>query len=533
MQVLYVTTFDVESAAASPDAQSTHADAADVCLELLGKWLGGTAGLPVDASQLRSDGDCALPPAYGKRRTAEWTHTGSENVWATRLERRDIDDGTSEAFITRITVGKSPHGVDIRISLARELTGANLTPTAPAELHQPSFVANLVGDRRLVVRADRQRQDGRYLQVRSPNEVAELAASLDSTSRLPILLLHTRTLEAIRAARHAAGKLVGLVRVVTLDLNATRYLHRLLPNVDVPYQGGLLVWPGQDAQPTTVESGLVNSQLKDDLRLYLMTRIAPLSVLTRGDDWLYRRARQEDRSLRARAAAERSAAAARSGSTREEIEALKDERDQALRRAEEAEDAFAEADDQAKALAGEVANLRAKVEQLEVAFLYSAPGELSQTEPSFDDVPPAPTPGDAETLRILAEHLERAAEGRIVFTTNAYAAWRKADQYPTADEMRDSLIKLAKVARDLYDGQDRAMDHVAKWVRENYDLKISLQDDGLSKKWGTFQWEGRSLDRTPHVKVNDGVPPYACGRIYFAFDATNKQIVVDHIGLHA
>ncbi len=182
-------------------------------------------------------------------------------------------------------------------------------------------------------------------------------------------------------------------------------------------------------------------------------------------------------------------------------------------------------------LADKVETLQAQVEQLTLASLYA--GQAEAPEPSFDNVPAAPSPGETNALQALADHLERAAQGRIVFTSNAIAQWKKADKYPTPADMRDSLIKLAKVAADIYGEQDLTVGHMDNWIRENFDLKVSLQDDNLPKQWAKFEWQGVQLDRTPHVKVNDGVPPYACGRIYFAFDSARKQLVVDHVGLHA
>ncbi len=76
------------------------------------------------------------------------------------------------------------------------------------------------------------------------------------------------------------------------------------------------------------------------------------------------------------------------------------------------------------------------------------------------------------------------------------------------------------------------MSHVDTWVRERYDLRISLQDSTIPKRFRNFSWEDKSYSRVAHVKVNDGVPPSECGRIYFAFDHEHLRIIVDHIGLH-
>ncbi|MGB7962483.1 MAG: hypothetical protein WCF12_05925 [Propionicimonas sp.] len=98
--------------------------------------------------------------------------------------------------------------------------------------------------------------------------------------------------------------------------------------------------------------------------------------------------------------------------------------------------------------------------------------------------------------------------------------------------MRESLVKLARVSAAIYSGGDLAIGHLDTWVRENFDLRISLQDDEMPRKFRTFRLEGVSYDRTPHIKVNDGVAPWACGRVYFALDRLNSRVIVDHVGVH-
>lgn len=98
--------------------------------------------------------------------------------------------------------------------------------------------------------------------------------------------------------------------------------------------------------------------------------------------------------------------------------------------------------------------------------------------------------------------------------------------------MHAALLKLAQVAYDLYDGQERSIGHVDTWIRETYDLRVSLQDDQMPRGFRYDNWEGQRHDFTPHAKVNDGVPPHECGRIYFAFDKDNGRLLVDKVGLH-
>ena len=531
MEVLYVTNLDI---AASASSQLQEIDPAQVCLELVGDWLGDRTDHVVPYYSLLADGESQLTPAHGRQRDARWEHVAGADTWATRVERRDVaPDGVE--FITRLTVGDAPDGVTVRISMARESRATGLTPTTLPTLHQPAIVAALVEDPRLHVSVDGQVQDGRYLQVRSPEETALLAQALKQRKRLPILLLHSRTLEAQATARRCASRLVGLVRVVTMDYRATRHLRTLEPVADVPYSGGLLVWADLSSPPLPVPTEQINNPDRDVLRAALMSRIAPLSVFTRGVDTAYRTARRAASAERNSEAAAASAEAAQSGTIEEQLEAVTLERDRAREMETFATEECAKAEALAQERADEIERLTAQVEQLTLAsrFMHAShPPDDAPEEKTLDNTPAELEVADGTSLEKLCQHLERAVEGKIVFTPNATAAWKQADRYATPELMRDSLIKLATVARDLYDDQDRSIGHLDTWVRENYDLRISLQDDKMPKKFKTFIWEDRSYERIPHVKVNDGVPPAECGRIYFALDHSNKQLIVDHVGLH-
>lgn len=528
MQVLYVAGFDIAPAKDAPEGT----DAAQVALDLLGWWIGGRTDPPVPAGDLLEDGERELALAHGaQRRTATWEHVDGEDTWATRVERRDIGADGSQ-FVTRVTVGDGPAGTSVRVSMARESASAGLTPAPLPDLRQPVIVGTLAQDQRLEVRVAGQVQDGRYEQVRSPAQVELLAQALGQTSRLPVLLLHTRTLEARAGAQKVASRLIGLVQVVTLDYRAARALHEHLPQLEVPYAGGLLVWADMAAPPAVISAAQANHGDPDVLRAMLMARIAPLSVLTRGVDEAYRRARLQAQAHQTAEAAERTAAAEGSGDAEAALAALRSELEVTKNELAWVYDECAKAENLAAERSGEVAVLRAKVEQLTIAAAYlpvtaSTDGEVE----TFDNAPKLVV-GDTASLEDLTQHLERVSKGRIVFTPNAVAAWRKADRYSTPEEMRASLVKLAQVAHDVIGGHAEPRGHFDTWVRENYDLKISMQDDEMPRKFRTFTWEDASYDRTPHVKVNDWVDPHECGRIYFTIDSENDRYIVDHVGLH-
>ncbi len=530
MQLLYVTEFGV-----APARQDDPVDVAvGATLSVLGKWAGAPEA-PVTSGDLLDDGSC--PPAatrHGANKRTEWNHlrAGGED-WVTRLDV--VSTGADRAvFTARVSVGLIGGALRLRVGMAREVgqSSAGLTPIANPVVLQPRFLTDLVQRRDLRVSCDGQVVDGRFLQARGSHQAAVVAEGLGQENRLPMLLVHSRTRHAHAGVHQAAAGLIGLVTVVTLDLPTVRHLLALESRARIPYEGGLLIWSGRQVPATTVHRDVVNAEDPDALRAWVMKQVAPLSALTRGSDEVYRTVRLAVRSARADEAAAQTAAAIQTGTQDAVIEALTEERDQALRDYEYATGQWAQADHGARTSADEAARWKATAEQLQVAKDYGPAPVIDDADgPTFENVPELRSK-DTESLDRVCEHLERAAENRIVFTPAARAAWRKANRYPTPQLMRTALTKLAQVAHDLYDGQDRTMTHPDTWMRENYDLKVSLQDDVMPKSFRSFEFEGKRHDRTPHVKVNDGVPPHECGRVYFDFDKENGRLVVDHVGLH-
>ncbi|QZN85425.1 hypothetical protein [Cellulomonas sp. C5510] len=527
MQILYVTDFVIEPAPA------VNIDAAvETTLDALSAWV-SAANSVLNASDLLNDGRRDLRATHGAlRKYAEWTHLRSPlGNWVTRLDVVTIGRDGSH-FTARVSVGLLNGSLRLRLGMAREVDAAGLSPVADPQVRQPHILADLVNHPSLRVSSGGQIVDGKFLQARGADAAALVADVLRVQHRLPVLLVHARTRQGHQSARRAAAGLVGLVRVVTVDLPTARHLLAHEPRARVPYAGGLLVWSDLDLPATVVGEEIVNAREVDTLRATTMRQVAPLSVLTRGSDELYRAVREAGRVSRSELAAARTAAAVESGNLTAIIEALNQERDQLRSDLNDAMEAWADSDARARGLASEAARWKATAEQLQIAQHYAGAALIDEnTDASLDDTPALVT-GDAETFDALASHLEKATEGRLVFTDAARTAWKKADRYPTPVDMRTALVKLAQVAWDLNDGTDRTIGHVDKWIRENYDLKVSLQDDKMPRSFRTFTFEGEKHDRTPHVKVNDGVPPHECGRIYFAFDPENGRIVVDHVGLH-
>lgn len=531
MQVLYVIEFSVTS-------HNFNADPYGETLDSVTSWLALLAGHDLDEKLLGSSGDVALlPNRAGASRTAVWEVAGTDDIKAIRVEIRDGSPDSGTAFVTRVTVGRIGSAATVRVSMARESSPIWLSPAPAAEIRQPGIVRSLLENNQIILSIVGQEQDGRYIQVRTDPEVRTLASAIQKPTRLPILLIHTRTLPALATARQVAGKLAGLVRVVTLDYRASRALDVELPGYAPPHAGARLIWSDPSALSVTFDPPRVNADDPDILRANLMRLLAPVSVLARGLDQAFREARRAeivDRDLDARSRAEHAAA---KGDLVAEAEALRAEASAARASAEEWQRLATDEEQRAdrfQTQAGKVSALEAQIEQLTIALHAVPPASEHHDTTERDPWSGLPelVSGDSDSAEDLFLHLEDAASGHIAFTDRAASTWKKC-KYPFSDEMTVCLIKLARVAAVLYDGNERSYPHLDTWMRDEFDLKVSLQDDTIEKnsKMRYFDYDGAVHDRTPHVKVRDHAPPSQVGRIHFALHHEGQRLVVDHVGL--
>lgn len=530
MQVLYVVEFDVHPKHEGVDPYSAVVD--DIT-----KWLSYTAGRPVPKSELEATGSVSVPPnpRSGDERTSSWEVVQAAEAKAIRLEVREVDANSEAVFLTRVTLGQIDSRTTVRVSMARESSPTWLSPAPPANLHQPSIIRSLAGSRDVTLFVRGQAQDGRYIQVRLDNEVDELVAIIKGATRLPILLMHTRTMPALDLARTVGRKLVGLVRVVTLDYRTLCAVEERMPGFAPPVAGARLIWSDPTAETVVFDGFDVNDDNPEFMRARLMRLLSPLSVLARGVDTAYRevrRAELRERDLRtreqSRLALERGDASVQVKALQEELNAVRENADDWQHLAEEEEQRA----DRFQAIAEQVPELEDKIAQLSLA-LRSSSGtstELSKPDP-WDDLPTLET-GSETSASSLYLRLTDAASGRIVFTDRAVSSWKKC-RYPYPEEMTECLVKLARVAAALYDGTDRTIDHLDNWIRDEFHLKVALQDSVIEQNprlWKAY-FEGEEYDRTPHVKVRDHAPPSEVGRIHFALDSKNRRLVVDHVAL--
>ncbi|MGW0042212.1 hypothetical protein [Rhodococcus sp. NPDC003348] len=530
MQVLYVVEFAVRPRDSAVDLYST-------ALGSVASWLAFAAGHDVHQPLLEASGCLDLKPnKSGTPRTAIWDVIGTEDATAIRVEIRDENQESGSVFVTRLTLGRVDTVTTVRVSMARESSPTWLSPTPPVDLRQPGVIRSLLDESRIVLAISGQVQDGRYLQVRTDAEVSTLAEAIRKPSRLPILLVHTRTLSALAGARQAAAKLVGLVRVVTLDYRASRVLNAELPGYAPPFAGARLVWSDPSASTVPFDELVVNSENSDMLRAHLMRLLAPTSVLARGLDRAYREARRAEVALQDRDARARTVYALAEGDSSAQIEALQDELASARASANEWQQLATDEEERAEGFqsaAEMVPVLKAEIEQLKVALHASiVPNDVVAAEKDPWATLPGLHTGDASSAENLFLHLEDAGSGHIVFTNRAALSWKRS-RYPFPEEIAESLTKLARVAVKLYDGSDRTYPHLDTWMRDEFDLKVALQDDTIEKnsRIRDFDYDGETYNRTPHVKVRDYAPPSHVGRIHFALDHQNRRLIVDHVGL--
>lgn len=539
MQVLYVVDFDLNMTN-EPDASQVipPINKSTVALQCIVDWINRSSTTELSSSDLHTDGSITLTSTRPHHtRSAHWQSVSTDTCFALRLEVSDKNNETGGEFITRLTLGTFQNRQAFRVSMARTFPTDWLSPVPPADLRQPGVIHNFLTNEQISLRVRKQRQDGKYIQIRSTAEVETLVDALESDERLPILIVHTRTLPALKAAREAANKLVGLTSVVTVDYSALRQLERKLPNSSPPYAGARLIWSDISAPTVEFDTRDVNDTNPDLLRARLMDKLAPISVTSRGVDHIYQRARQEQSAARSDDAKARVEAAAATGDLSVQLKML-EERNQELQiEVKDWQDLAFDAEQEVSQMrerAERAAALEEQVNQLNIALRASVSNQADEGEKEADPWNSMPTleSGSKESAQHLYLRLQEITSERTVFTDRALTSWKKAN-YPYPDEMREALIKLSRVSTVLYDGSDRTIPHLDQWIREEFDLKVALQDDTIQKNKGLrkFHYENQEHDRTPHVKVRDNAPHQEVGRIHFALDTKNSRIIVDHVGI--
>lgn len=535
MQLMYVVELGVEGDGAFERVVAHVAE-----------WLSGPQ-IGLSSADFVADGARELAPA--RTPGGAFPRHGSWEVAQARQDRAlklvvSQAVGTDLELTTRVTVSEIGGAVRFRVGIGRGATNQRLIPVATTGIYQPGILRSLDEDENLTLRASGQLVNRRYLPVRSVPEARALVDILASDTRLPLALIHVRSAETWSLARELSRKLLGLVRTVTVNFETARVIAEAQPEARVPFGGLAVIWPGLGAASLTVSAERLNAVGVEEVRQDLTRRLGALAALSNGEDTAWRRVRSAAENARLADLSERASRARQGGDKDGEIAAL-EQQVEALETAKvelEAigEDALQQADASAQ-LARRLESERDKARQ-----------EAQMWQESYRDLSAgksvaAPEPQDAwAAIPMLAPQTDPeatflaitdAASERIAFTDRARRSWMDID-YPEPDDMTGKLIALARAAAVLYDGEEKNIPKLDTWMKETFALTVALTDQTITKwkkkemRWlNAFEYEGVTLNATPHVKVRDAVKFNECGRIHFALDPQKGRFVVQHVGV--
>lgn len=507
MHLLYVVEFVVEG--------GKEVNALDRLVTHVANWLSRGLSTSIEESSLENSGHMELASGPdGSSRSAWWEILRAGDSKVVRVDvAQQLTSGID--LTTRVTVGRSQDRVSLRIGMIREsqLTGA-LTPVGFTPVFQPALVGAVARDSDLQLRAGGQSVDDRYIQLPDPTLVSELAIALDRSSRLPVLLVHTRSQRAWDLAHESAKKLIGLVRVVTLSNAGRANLAHLRPNLSVPFGGARLVWSDSSASGPAWKADEILAIPAMQIRDAIMRLVAPISALYRGTDQVW----QEVRRSAQREAIARAADRAEQAQSSDDLMAQVRELGLQVAELQEANDDLGRL---AEAYAKDASDFAERATRADAAAtdakywreMYTA---TMTTPDATNEDPwttiPALVSGADPIETFLA--LEDASSGRIVFSEGASKSW-KSISYPQPDDMLAKLTALARAAVQLYGPTPGKIGHIDDWFKLEQEINVSTNDDTIerSKSLKFFDHDGVQLDQTPHVKVRDGVKPNQVGRI--------------------
>lgn len=527
MHLLYVVDFLVESL--------DEADPYSRLVELTAEWLSRGSAEAVSPDLLAASGQAALMGFGGAEveRTASWERLDGGSDTALRLSvLQTLDSGVE--LTTRVTIAKVAGSVTFRVGMSREYAGGALTPVRETSVFQPGIVEAVARDAGLVLKVGGQQVDERFQMVKTRQEAAVLVEVLRLPSRLPILLVHSRTLGGRDAAYYASRKLVGLVRVVTLNFATRDTVQRALPRLTIPFGGARLVWSDVSASGIELSAEKLTTGGREYLRNALMPLLAPVSALVRGVDDGWRGVRQSvARAARAQAN-ERVDLAQQAADTGAELEALREKVALLEAEAKEAHDlaeSYATDLESMKSATRSAEDTQAEADYWKSQYLgqFAPADELELAKDPWDEVPVLIAGADpTDTFLALMD----ASDSRIAFTDNAERSWQKIS-YPDPEDMTEALTTLARAACQLYSDEAGTIGRIDDWFKTNFGINVATSDDTIEKNKAMrdFDFEGKIWNQKNHVKVRDGVKPNEVGRIHFDFDHEGKRLIVNHVAL--
>lgn len=531
VHLLYVVEFDVEAA-------TTERSAYEPLLGHVARWLSRGSITTISETDLSGSGTAVLPPADSGsagdiERTATWEVLAAGDHRALRVSvQHPLDTGVE--LTTRVTISDVSGRTVLRVGMSREHPSGALTPVRATPLFQPGIVREVAEDENLTLAVAGHRVDTRFVMVRDPGDVGELVTTLRSAARLPILLVHMRSLAGRDAAYIASRKLIGLARVVSINQASREALARELPGLAVPFGGARLVWSELEVTGPSVPAAQIEGSDREVLREALMPRLAPVSALANGIDNGWRRVRQaSQRSARGEAesrlrlAQETADITGQRDALEEKVVLLEADLEDTRALA----DAYAAEATELKGMARLAEDRQVELEYWKDLYLgrYESETEVDDELDLWKNIP-ALVPGSDPSDTFLA--LSDASGSSIAFTEAAERSWKKIS-YPHPDDMTAALTSLARAAQTLYGAEAVKMGHVDEWFKTEFGLNVATADDTIekTKTMRYFDYEGQRRDQTPHVKVRDAVKPNEVGRIHFAFDKDGGRLIVNHVAL--
>lgn len=244
--------------------------------------------------------------------------------------------------------------------------------------------------------------------------------------------------------------------------------------------------------------------------------LSRLSVVANARDRLADAVRRADREAALRARRERVDAAVAVGDLKRAVAELKEELDDERRQVVDLLEMNERLEDDNRAL------LQYK-ENFEAVTAYQGPPETAE--------PPAEAVTISPDFRELWPALESESGGALVFTDRAKEAWIDSS-YPYAERTQHALEHLAEAAVVWRKRHGQLGTSLTSWITSETGLQYAADDEGMRRaRLDTFEFEGRTYSRLPHIKLDDHVSPDRVGRIYFAIDKDKLRWIVDHVGV--
>lgn len=544
MQDLYVFQSTIESKDIKSSPWKTG-------LKILSSWITRTmSDMTISSQDLLTSADMGrVPSRNGGQKSASWNFIEHSHGRMVRVDVWDYLNGGDQALRTRTTFGTRKNGEYVlRVVVSRESLKRSLSPLRKADVRQPGLIRNFTEAKNLRCIVGLEILTSKYKNIRLHHEVEELIEYINTPQRLPIVIIHTNTLESMNSAKSASTKLVGLARVFTVNYRSKVEIERAAPTFSPRRSSAVLIWPDINVSPDHFGSDIVNSSDSDSLRSRLMERLSLVSVMRRGYDEVFSSVQEAARKEReALEESERSDLLISSNkddliTSLENSLALSKENENTWREIAESFESDLEGMQGSQAeltsLQRENESLQEQINYLQQQFQDLEFGSKSENtdaegcteEDQWSEIPTLRS-GDAKSMERLINELEDRSMGRLVFTKRVSKEWKKA-KYPFPEDMDKAITSMARLAVDYWENEISFHGNWKDVFMDQYGINFAQFDKAISSdsNLSDFIYDSKVYDRTPHLKLRDNTSPDRCGRIYFAIDDENGRFIVDHVG---